>query len=76
MALVQSPILLHRDPQLATGGQGKIAGADGPGQHRGVGAIELDTRSLDQFAALHRLGLTLGGQVHIHPAGEAVLQIP
>ena len=35
-----------------------------------------DARGLDQLAALRRLGLALGGQVDVHPAGEAVLQVP
>jgi hypothetical protein len=40
-----------------------------------IDAVELQPAA-DQLAALARLGLALGGQVDVDPAGEAVFEVP
>ncbi len=39
-------------------------------------AVDRQPLGLDQLAAAARLGLALGGQVDVDPAGEAVLEVP
>ena len=74
--LVQAPVLGLGHEGLARRRQGQPKGADGAGQDGGVGPVDLQSRRLDQLATLAGLGLALGGQVHIHPSGEPVLQVP
>ncbi len=76
MALVQPPILLDRNPDLAAALQGQPQGADRAGEDRGEGLVELELRRAQQLAGAPGLPFALGRQVHVHPAGEAVLEVP
>ncbi len=51
-------------------------GAHRAGQHRGEGAVDLHPGLGDELAAAAGLGLSGWGKIHVHPAGEAVLEIP
>ncbi len=76
MTLVQPPVLGLRHEHLLGRRERQPHGADRPGEHGGVGAVDLQARLGDQDTALGRLGLALGGKVHIHPPGEAILEVP
>jgi hypothetical protein len=56
VALVQPPVLLGRDPDLVGGLERQPQGADGPGQNRGEGQVELKACGLDQLAGAPGVG--------------------
>ncbi len=74
--LVQPPVLGLGNPGLTRRVQRQPQGPYGAGQHRGEGAVELHACLGDQFAAATGFCLAGRGQVDVHPAGEAVLEIP
>src|SRR5580765_1800973 len=76
VALIQTPVVLHRHiHQIHCVERGPQC-ADGALQDRGIGQIESETSFLEQAASLAGLGHTLFGQIDIHPASETVGQIP
>ncbi|MNN46844.1 hypothetical protein D3C81_1612430 [compost metagenome] len=76
VALVEAPGLAHRQPILIKLGQRTLQGVDGALEHRGVGDVELQAFLAHQAAGGSRFPAPLLGQVDIHPAGEAVVQVP
>ena len=79
VALVEAPVPPHREPAAAGSSQGDLGGTDGPCEHGGVQdpQVEVHTGPLGQeLAGGPGLGLPLGGEVDVDPAGEAVLGVP
>ena len=76
MALVEPPVPVHRDPQPAHLLQRQVQGPDGPGQHGGVGHVHAEARLGEERSGRAGLLFPLSGQIHVPPAGEAVLEVP
>ena len=76
LALVEAIVLGDRDPALLGRIQRQIAGPDRAGLDRGEGLVDMQPLGGDQLAALPGLGLSRFGEVHVHPAGEAVFEVP
>ena len=76
VALVQSPVLGHRQPQSVHRMQHEVERADRAGLDAGEAAIEIEPLFPDQRARRARFGNPGFGQVDIPPSGEAVLKVP
>ena len=76
VALVQAPVVLHRQPGAVHHIERMPQRPDGALQHRGHGEVELVAGLLEQAPRLARLRHAGVGQRHIGPAGEAVLEVP
>ena len=76
MPLVQAPAVHHRQPGAVHLVECVPQGAGGALEHAGVGQIKVITLAFEQLAGLLGLLHAGGGQVHVGPAGEAVVQVP
>jgi hypothetical protein len=76
VALVQAPVVDHRQPGAVHLVECMPQCPDGALEHRGVGHVELEAGLLQQPAGLLRLGHAGVGERHVGPAGEAVFQVP
>jgi hypothetical protein len=73
---VQPPTAPHRQPVQVGGVQRQLGGPDRAAQQRGVQHGRFDAVLGQQLPAAPGLRLAGLGQVHVHPAGEQVLQVP
>ncbi len=76
MAFVEAPVLHLLDPHLVHFLERQPQRLDGAGLQRGEGDVEFEPGLLQQRAGAARLGLALGRQFHIPPAGEEVELVP
>eukprot|EP00581_Thalassiosira_minuscula_P036913 CAMPEP_0184456992 /NCGR_PEP_ID=MMETSP0740-20130409/28617_1 /TAXON_ID=385413 /ORGANISM="Thalassiosira miniscula, Strain CCMP1093" /LENGTH=83 /DNA_ID=CAMNT_0026829263 /DNA_START=9 /DNA_END=260 /DNA_ORIENTATION=+ len=76
MALIQTPVLLYRDPGAIHGGESKPKGSNGAGLIAGKRKFGGQSFSLDQLPAFCRFGFTLFGQVGVPPSCEPVFEVP
>ena len=76
VALVEPPCVHHRQPGAVHLVECVPQRPHRALEHRGVGHIEIQARLLQQAAGLAGLFDAGGGELHIGPAGETVLQVP
>src|SRR6185436_172117 len=76
VALVQAPVLRHRQPHLVELVERDPQRADCALQHRGKGEVEAVAAGLQRAARGARLLDALRRQVDVGPAGETVLSVP
>ena len=76
MALVEAPVVGHRQPSAVHAIQGMPQGMDSAFQHAGVSHIKLETGLFQHHPRKACLLHTFGCQVNIGPACEAVFQVP
>ena len=76
MALIEAPVVSHRQPSAFHAIQGVPQGVDGAFKQAGVGHIKIETCLFQSFAGTASLGDSRGGEVDISPACEAVFQVP
>ena len=76
VALVEAPVVLHRQPGAIQCIQRVPQGPHRALEHRGIGDVEVVARLREQLAGLTGLLDAGGRQRHIGPTGEAVLQVP
>ena len=76
VTFVQAPAALHRQPHQVHLVEHDPHGANGAFEDRGKDQVEIVALGLQQPAGFARFVATQIGQVHIHPAGEQIFQIP
>ena len=76
VALVETPVASHRQPQPIQRRHRVVHRRDGPREHRGVHHRRLEAGITDQSASVSGLRLASRGQTDIGPTGEAILEVP
>ena len=76
VAFVQAPAFVFGYPELVAVFEQEVQGLDGAFLVGGEGNVKLDTFFFQQLAAGDGFFDALRGEINIHPAGEAVGQVP
>ena len=76
VALVEGLVFFYREVTLSEHLKDNLQGADRALQHRGEGAVKAQPCGLEFLSGLPSFFFALGRKRHLHPAGEAVLQVP
>ena len=76
MALVESPVLDHRDPLLVELGEDVVRGVDGSLEVRGVADVEGIAFLFQFLTAVDGLLNAVLGKLNVGPTGEEVRFVP